>query len=99
MFPAGSSVSSQDIFFAGLPMSAIADGVDFFLNILSFDSASKPKASRPAISQRVSFPSEHSVLDRINRRNSSIREYADVLYEIEFLQTSQTRSLFEDVGG
>jgi ER lumen protein retaining receptor len=27
-------------------MSAIADGVDFFLNILSFDSASKPKASR-----------------------------------------------------
>ena len=31
-------------------MSAIADGVDFFVNILSFDSASKPKASRPAIS-------------------------------------------------
>jgi len=27
-------------------MSAIADGVDFFLNIFSFDSASKPKASR-----------------------------------------------------
>ena len=36
-------------------MSAIADGVDFFLNILSFDSASKPKASRPAIFQHISF--------------------------------------------
>ena len=36
-------------------MSAIADGVDFFVNILSFDSASNPKASRPAIFQHISF--------------------------------------------
>ena len=27
-------------------MSAIADGVDFFLNILSYDGASKPKTSQ-----------------------------------------------------
>ena len=81
-------------------MSAIADGVDFFVNILSFDSASKPKASRPAISQRISFPAKHSVLDRINRWNRSTTEYGDVrthLDDVSFLETRQTMTLPEDV--
>ena len=58
-------------------MSAIADGVDFFVNILSFDSASKPKASRPAISNSVSFSFEQSILDGIDRWKSSTKNCAD----------------------
>ena len=58
-------------------MSAIADGVDFFLNILSFDNASKPKASRPAIVNSISFSFEQSILDRIDRWKSSTKNCAD----------------------